>query len=341
MADLTSREIRLKIRPVGLPAEKDFELSQVTVGEVGAGQLLVQNVYMSVDPYMRGRMLERKSYVPPFEIGKALEGAAVGRVLESNNDKFKKGDYVQSFLGWREYFVSDGSGLTKVDASLAPVQAYLGVLGMTGMTAYFGLLKHGTPKAGETVFVSAASGAVGAIVCQVAKLKGCRVVGSAGSDAKVDWLINEVGIDAAMNYKKEKNLTRKLHELCPEGIDVYFENVGGAHFEAALEVMNDFGRVAMCGMISQYNEILPPKGPANLAQVIGKRIRIQGFIVSDHMGEMNAFYADMAKWLSDGKIKYKETIIDGIENAPKAFIGLFTGDNFGKMLVRMKPDATA
>lgn len=335
MSDIVSREIRLKKRPMGMPAESNFELADVHLGEIEDGQVLVRNLYMSVDPYMRGRMVDRESYVPPFEVGRALEGAAIGQVVDSKNDRFKPGDHVQSFLGWREYFVSDGSGLMPVDAGLAPLTAYLGVLGMTGMTAYFGLLKIGEPKEGETVFVSAASGAVGAVVCQIAKLKGCRVVGSAGSEAKVDWLINQAGIDVAFNYKAEKDLITKLQTLCPEGVDVYFENVGGVHLEAALESMNDFGRVVLCGMISQYNDILPPKGPANLSNVIRRRIRLQGFIVSDFLNEYKQFHTDMAQWISEGKIKYKETIVQGIQNGPKAFIGLFKGENFGKMLVKL------
>ncbi|CAB1055844.1 Putative oxidoreductase YncB [Olavius sp. associated proteobacterium Delta 1] len=335
MTDKISREIRLKNRPVGLPSESDFELAEVAVPEVRDGELLVQNIYMSVDPYMRGRLNDRKSYFPPFQIGNALEGACVGRVTESKNGSFNVGDYVLSMLGWREYFVSSGAGLTKVDSGLAPVQAYLGAVGMTGMTAYVGLLHIGELKEGETVFVSAAAGAVGSMVCQIAKLKGCYVVGSAGSDEKVSWLIEEAGIDAAFNYKTADDVIAEVGEYFPNGIDVYFENVGGIHLEAALEHMNANGRIVMCGMISMYNAVKPVPGPVRLSYIISKKLTMKGFIVRDHYDKIGQFYAAIGKWLAEGKIKWKETIIDGIENAPQAFIGLFKGENFGKMIVKV------
>jgi NADPH-dependent curcumin reductase CurA len=241
-------------------------------------------------------------------------------------------------LGWREYFVSDGQELVKVDPGVAPIQSYLGTLGMPGLTAWAGLLYIGKPKEGETVFVSGAAGAVGSVVCQIAKLKGCRVVGSAGSDEKVSWLLNEAGVDAAFNYKKVKDVIAEVGKNCPKGIDVYFENVGGVHLEAALEHMNTHGRIVMCGMISMYNATEPVQGPTNLAYIIIKQLIMQGFIVIDHYDKIQQFYSDMAKWIAGGKIKRKETIVDGIENAPKAFIGLFKGENFGKMIVRIGPD---
>lgn len=338
MSDIISREIRLKNRPVGLPGENDFELKKIKIPEVGEGEMLVRNIYMSVDPYMRGRMYDRESYVPPFQLNQPLEGGCVGQIIESNKDKYEVGDFVFSMLGWREYFVSDGKGLTKIDVSIAPLQAYLGTVGMPGLTAYIGLLEMGKPQEGETVFVSAASGAVGSIVCQIAKLKSCRVIGSAGSDEKVSWLKEEAGIDAAFNYKRVDNLIAELGKHCPEGIDVYFENVGGTHLEAALEHMNPFGRVVMCGMISIYNATEPPPGPINLGYTTSKRLTLQGFIVSDHMSKLPQFYADMGRWIEEGNIKWKETIVEGIENAPQAFMGLFKGDNFGKMLVKIGPD---
>ena len=340
MPDIISREIRLKNRPVGLPSDSDFELAEITLPEVGDGEILVRNIYMSVDPYMRGRMYDRDSYVPPFQINQPLEGACVGRVIDSKKDQYDAGDYVLSMSGWREYFVSDGKGLSKIDPNIAPIQTFLGTVGMPGLTAYIGLLDIGKPQEGETVFVSAASGAVGSIVCQIAKLKGCRVVGSAGSDKKISWLMEEAGIDAAFNYKKVANLIAEVGKHCPQGIDIYFENVGGTHLEAALEYMNPFGRLVMCGMISIYNAVEPPPGPINLGYTISKRLTLQGFIVSDHLSKLPQFYADMGRWIEEGNIKWKETIVEGIENAPQAFVGLFKGDNFGKMIVKIGPDVT-
>jgi NADPH-dependent curcumin reductase CurA len=335
MTSIVSKEIRLKNRPEGLPAASDFELAEVTVPAINDGEVLVQNLYMSVDPYMRGRMYDRKSYVPPFQIGQPLEGGSVGRVVASKNEGFKDGDYVSSMLGWREYFVSGGAGLTKIDAELLPVQAYLGIAGMTGMTAYVGLLHIGELKEGDTVFVSAAAGAVGSVVCQIAKLKGCYVIGSAGSDEKVAWLVEEAGIDAAFNYKTSDDVIAEVGRHFPEGIDVYFENVGGVHLEAALEHMRPNGRIVMCGMISMYNAVKPVPGPARLPYVISKKLTMRGFIVMDHFDKLEAFISDMGKWMTEGKIKWKETIVDGIENAPEAFIGLFKGENFGKMIVKV------
>ena len=335
MTNKISREIRLKNRPVGLPGESDFELAEVTLPEVGDNELLVQNIYMSVDPYMRGRMVDRESYVPPFQLGQALDGGCVGRVVESNNEQYQTGDFVFGMVGWREYFISDGAGLMKIDANLAPIQAYLGTVGMPGLTAYYGLLEIGKPKEGDTVFVSAASGAVGSIVCQIAKLKGCYVVGSAGSDEKVSWLLEEAGVDAAFNYKKTDDIIAEVGQKCPNGIDVYYENVGGVHLEAALEHMNPHGRIVMCGMIDMYNATAPVPGPPNLGYIIGKKLTMQGFIVSDHFDMLMQFYGDLGKWIAEGKIKWKETIVDGLENAPKAFIGLFKGENFGKMIVKV------
>jgi NADPH-dependent curcumin reductase CurA len=335
MAEILSREIRLARRPVGLPRESDFDLVEVRIPEPKEGEVLVRNLYLSVDPYMRGRMTERKSYVPPFQVGEALSGACVGKVVASESRAFQAGDHVVGSQGWREYYLSSGEDLILIDPKIAPVQAYLGTLGMPGLTAYVGLLDIGRPKSGETVLVSAASGAVGAVVCQIAKIKGCRVIGSAGSDAKVSWLIDEAGIDAAFNYKEAEDLVAELGKYCPGGIDVYFENVGGKHLEAALEHMNPCGRIVMCGMISQYNATRPEPGPRNLFYVTVKRLTVQGFIVSDHAHRRDQFYAEMARWIAEGRIKWKETILEGIENAPRAFIGLFKGENFGKMIVKI------
>jgi NADPH-dependent curcumin reductase CurA len=335
MAEIVSREIRLKNRPVGLPRASDFELATVSIPTLGAGEVLVRNLYMSVDPYMRGRMLDQPSYVQPFQVGQPLDGGCVGQVVQSQDEQFQAGDSVLGRKGWREFYVSNGAELTKIDPNLAPVQTYLGTLGMPGLTAYVGLLDIGRPKAGETVFVSAAAGAVGTVVCQIAKLQGCRVVGSAGAPDKVAWLREVAGIDAAFNYKDVGSLTAELGKHCPNGIDVYFENVGGAHLEAALDHMNSFGRIVLCGMISHYNETTPSSGPRNLRLAVRKRLTLQGFIVSDHLDRQAQFYNDMGAWIAAGKIKWQETIIAGIENAPEAFIGLFKGDNVGKMLVKL------
>ena len=335
MASEKNREIRLKRRPAGMPAEADFELAETPVPTPGEGEVLVRNSYMSVDPYMRGRMVDRASYVPPFQVGEVLSGGAVGTVVKSNNPRFKPGDQVNHFNGWREWFVSNGADLQAVTPPPGVgVQSFLGALGMPGLTAYAGLLKVGALKDGERVFVSAASGAVGAVVCQIAKAKGCTVVGSAGSDDKCAWL-KEIGCDAAINYRKAGDLTAAVKAAFPQGIDVYFENVGGEHLDAALANMRMNGRIPVCGMIAQYNATELPPGPKNIINVIPMRLRIEGFIVSDYFSMTPDFIADMTKWVAAGKMKWKETILDGIENAPKAFIGLFKGDNFGKMLVRL------
>ena len=334
-----SREIRLRRYPTGMPTEGDFELAESPIPELDQGQVLVRNIYMSVDPYMRGRMSNRRRYAPGFQLGEPLRGGCVGQVVDSRDGEFQIGDYVLGGLGWREYFASRSSELTKIDPDIAPIQAYLGVVGMPGMTAYVGLLDIGRAEAGETVFVSAASGAVGAIVCQIAKIKGCRVVGSAGSAAKIAWLLEEAGVDAVVNYKKSGDLASELAGHCPDGIDVYFDNVGGGHLEAALQNMNQHGRVVACGMISRYNATEPQPAPRNLFLIVGRRLRIQGFIVSDHNERRPEFMVDMKRWIADGSIKWKETILKGLENAPRAFIGLFKGENFGKMIVKVGPEA--
>jgi len=338
MANQVNREIRLKRRPVGMPTEDDFALAETPVPEPRDGEILVRNIFMSVDPYMRGRMYDRASYVQPFQVGQVLSGGAVGQVVASQNKDFKVGDYVSNFDGWREWAVSSGLGVGKIDPALAPIQAYIGAFGMPGLTAYAGLLRIGELKDGERVFVSAASGAVGSIVCQIAKNKGCYVVGSAGSDDKCEWLLKEARVDKAINYKTCGDLNKAVADAFPEGIDVYFENVGGKHLEAALNKMRQFGRIALCGMIGQYNDTTPAPGPSNLIMAVGLSLKLQGFIVSNHFDLLGDFLRDMGKWSKDGKMKWKETVYEGIENAPKAFIGLFKGANFGKMLVKIGPE---
>ncbi len=333
-----SLEIRLVSRPAGEPEAANFELAETGMPVAGPGQALVRNVYMSVDPYMRGRMRDVRSYTPPFAIGKALDGGAVGVVETSNTDGLAAGDLVSSRFGWRSHFAADAAELQKIDTHGAPLSAFLGVLGMPGMTAYVGLLDLGEPKEGETVFVSAAAGAVGSLVGQIAKIKGCRAVGSAGSPDKVEHLVSDLGYDAAFDYHDDLN--GRLGETCPDGIDVYFENVGGPMLEAALLHMNPFGRIPVCGMISLYNDKEPRPGPRTLISIIPKRLRMQGFIVSDHLDRRADFVRDTARWIAEGRVRYRETIVSGLENAPEAFIGLFRGENTGKMVVQIGDDPT-
>ena len=335
-----SKEISLTEYPYGMPTENNFKLVQVHIPEpTKEGEFLVRNIWMSVDPYMRGRMREgSNSYIPPFKLGQPLEGACVGQIITSNNNQFTVGEYVLGMLGWREYWLSNGSDVIKVNPNIAPIQSFLGTFGMTGLTAYLGLLKIGELKEGDTVFVSAASGAVGSVACQIAKTKGCHVIGSAGSEEKVKWLVDQAGIDNAFNYKEVNDISEHLRKICPDKIDIYFDNVGGKHLEAALDNMKTFGRIVLCGMISQYNSSSPLPGPSNLMLAITNRLKLQGFIVRDHYNMLNEFHAAMAKWIGQGNIKWKETVSEGIENAPKAFLGLFKGENFGKMLVKIGPD---
>lgn len=336
LSNQKSREVHLRSRPLGLPQVSDFEIVERPVPTPTPDQVLVRNLYMTVDPYMRGRMDDRQSYVPPFQIGEVLSGGAIGQVVSAPGDSpFRSGDAVQSNNGWREWFVSDGSDLQPVNTTLGPAQSHLGALGLPGLTAYVGLLHVGALKEGERVFVSAASGAVGAVVCQIAKAKGCYVVGSVGSDEKARYLTDELGIDRAINYRAVGDLSQAVAEAFPQGIDVYFENVGGAHLEAALGAMRPFGRLPLCGMIGEYNAASPLLGPRNIRLAVALRLTLKGFIVSDHLSLMGDFERDMAAWITAGKMKWRETIVDGVERAPEAFIGLFKGENIGKMLVRL------
>jgi NADPH-dependent curcumin reductase CurA len=330
----TVREIRLKSRPSGLPTAGNFEMASVDLPEPAAGEVQVRNLWMTVDPYMRGRMNDVKSYAPPFQLGKALDGGAIGQVTASNDPSLKEGDLVQSGLGWREGFNAPASAVQKLDPRGLPVQTFLGAAGMPGLTAYVGLLKIAALKDGDVVFVSGAAGAVGSMVCQIAKAKGHTVIGSAGGAEKVAYL-KEIGVDHVMDYKAEKDLNAALAGAAPGGIDVYFDNVGGKHLEAALNCAKPFARFAICGMISIYNATAPEPGPSNLAQLIGRNIRMEGFIVSHHFGMMPQYIADLSKWVAEGKVTWKETVFEGIDKAPEAFIGLFKGENLGKMLVKL------
>ncbi|MFI4966191.1 MAG: NADP-dependent oxidoreductase [Caulobacterales bacterium] len=330
----TVREIRLKSRPSGLPTHDNFELASVELPAPGPGEVQVRNLWMTVDPYMRGRMNDVKSYAPPFQLGKVMDGGAIGEVIVSNDPSLTAGDLVQSGFGWREGFNAPAASVQKLNPGKLPVQAFLGAAGMPGLTAYAGLLKIAALKEGDVVFVSGAAGAVGAMVCQIAKAKGHKVIGSAGGAEKVAWL-KSVGVDQVIDYKAQTDLNAALAAAAPDGIDVYFDNVGGAHLEAALNSARMFARFAICGMISIYNATRPEPGPPNLAQLIGKNIRMEGFIVSHHFGIMPQYIADLSAWVAEGKVSWKETVFEGIDKAPDAFIGLFKGENLGKMLVKL------
>ena len=332
-----SREVHLRNRPQALPQPSDFALVEVPDPTPDDRQILVRNLWMSVDPYMRGRMRDVTSYAEPWRLNAVADGRAVGRVLESRHPDFAPGDLVRSLLGWREIFVAAPDLLEKLDLHYPHPQHYLSALGGTGLTAYIGLLDLCDPQPGETVFVSGAAGAVGSIAGQLARIRGCRVIGSAGSDDKVALLTDDLAFDAAFNYKTT-DLGDALTDLAPDGIDIYFDNVGGRHLEAALEAMNDFGRIAACGMISGYNNAQPAPGPNNLGNIVGKRLRLQGFIVRDHLDRRPAFEAEMKAWIAGGEVHVRETVVEGLDNAVDAFIGLFSGRNTGKMIVRLADD---
>ncbi len=333
MPDLKSREIRLASRPRGWPTPENFALETVPVPPPQDGEVQVKNRFMSVDPYMRGRMNDAKSYVPPFQLGQPLDGGAVGVVVESKAPGFAAGDVVLSGRGWREAFTAPAKELRVVKEPIAPLSSYLGVLGMTGQTAWGGL-ELVDVKAGDRVFISAAAGAVGSIAGQLAKLRGCFVVGSAGSAAKVKWLTEELGFDAAFNYK-DGDVTKQLAKAAPEGIDVYFDNVGGDHLEAALSAMRLNGRISACGHIASYNDEHPAPGPRNLILFVGKRLTMKGFIVSDFAKRTGEFLAEVGALVKAGKLKSKETVVEGIERAPQAFLELLRGENTGKMIVKL------
>jgi len=331
----SARRIVLASRPVGEPKPSDFRLEVFPVPQPGPGQVLLKTKWLSLDPYMRGRMSDAPSYAKPVGIDEVMEAGTVSEVTASNNDKFQNGDIVLSRAGWQTHALSDGSGLRKLDPKLAPVSTALGVLGMPGMTAYTGLMEIGKPQAGETVVVSAASGAVGAIVGQIARIKGARAIGIAGGPEKCKYVKEELGFDACIDYKAGKDLDAALRAACPNGIDVYFDNVGGEISDAVLRNINFFGRVALCGSISQYNATTPPMGPRLLGTFVGKRVRAQGFIVTDFASRHEAAMRQMGEWIRSGRLKYREDVVQGIDKAPRAFIGLLRGENFGKMLVKM------
>ncbi len=319
--------------PTGNPELDSFQVQEEQINLDKNNEVLVKNKWISVDPYMRARMTERKNYKPPFELNRPMEGAAIGEVVESRSSDFSLGDIVKSEYGWRDKFIASDKNLIKINPINVPIQTYLGPLGFTGHTAYIGLFRIGDLQNNQTVLVSSAAGSVGSIVCQIAKLKGCRVIASTGSDEKVSWLKNELGVDEAFNYKKIDNLVLHLKSLAPEGYDLYFDNVGGEFLESAIFRMKNFGKIIICGRISQMNN--PNHSLKNMAHVLVKRLTIKGFLIFDHLDDKDDFEKDMKKWISNNQIKWKETIFEGIESAPKAFIDLLNGKNIGKMLVKI------
>ncbi|WCB92821.1 Putative NADP-dependent oxidoreductase YfmJ [Baekduia alba] len=330
----SSREIQLAARPHGEPKPSDFRLVAVELPDPGDGELLVRNTYMSVDPYMRGRMNDVKSYTPPFKLDEVMDGGAVGEVVLSNAEGFAVGDVVLHQLGWREHAVQPAAHVRKVVAGDLPESAFLGVLGMPGLTAYAGLLDVAGMQDGDIVFVSGAAGAVGSLAGQIAKLRGNTVIGSAGSDEKVRHLVDDLGFDEAFNYKAGP-VGRQLAAAAPKGIDVYFDNVGGDHLEAAIGVANRNGRFALCGAISGYNHTAPAPGPRNMMQIVGKRLTLRGFIVTDHFGRLADLHAEIGPAVRAGQIAFRETVADGLPNAPQAFVDLLRGANVGKMVVKL------
>lgn len=338
-APTTNRRIVLANRPEGEPTPQDFRLEEVPIPELKDGEMLLQTVYLSLDPYMRSRMNEGPSYAAASKLGDVMIGGTVSRVVASRNPNFKEGDLVSSFSGWQEYEVTKGGfGVVKLDPRIPKPSYALGLMGMPGLTAYVGFLDLGQPKPGETLVVAAATGAVGSVVGQIAKIKGLRAVGVAGGKAKCDYAVNELGFDACIDHR-DPNMPALLKQACPKGIDVYFENVGGAVWDAVLPLLNTYARVPLCGLIAHYNETAPPPGPDRSAQMMAaflvKQIKVHGFIISTYYNRMPAFIADMSQWVKEGRIKYREDITKGLENAPTAFMGLFKGSNFGKLLVQV------
>lgn len=333
-ANPVNRQWRLKSRPTGLIKADNFELVPQPMPEPGDAQLLIRNVYLSLDPAMRGWLIDRPSYVPPVQIGEIMRGLAVGIVEKSNHPKFAAGDRVQGMFGWQDYLLSNGEAVTKLPESELPFSAYLGLFGLAGLTAYAGLLEVGQPKGGETLLISGAAGSVGSLVGQIGKIKDLRVVGIAGTDEKCNWLLNELAFDGAVNYR-DPNYRKQLKAACPNGVDIYFENVGGEILGTALSLMNTFGRVVVCGLISQYNATAPVSGPSNFVQVISKRLKIQGFLATDYSAKVKEIVSNFTPWHNSGQLKYRVDIVRGLEAAPVAINKLFDGSNNGKLMVQL------
>jgi NADPH-dependent curcumin reductase CurA len=333
-ANPVNRQWRLKSRPTGLIKAENFELVSQPIPEPGENQILIRSVYLSLDPAMRGWLTDRPSYVPPVQIGEVMRGLAVGIVEKSNHPIFATGDRVQGMFGWQEYLLSSGDAVTKLPDSELPFSAYLGLFGLAGLTAYAGLVEVGQPKAGETLLISGAAGSVGSLVGQIGKIKDLHVVGIAGTDEKCKWLRDELGFDVAVNYK-DADYKKQLKTACPKGVDIYFENVGGEILETALSLMNTFGRVVVCGLISQYNATAPVPGPSNFAAVISKRLKIQGFLATDHASKIKEMVTNFTQWHISGKLKYRVEIVRGLESAPTAINKLFDGSNTGKLMIEV------
>jgi len=337
-APSVNRRIVLASRPQGTPTTANFRLEERPVPAPKDGEILLRTLYLSLDPYMRGRMSDAPSYAAPVEVGNVMVGGAVSRVEDSKHPGFKRGDLVQAYTGWQDYAISNGTGVQKLDPSMPRPSYALGVLGMPGFTAYMGLLDIGQPKPGETVVVAAATGAVGSVVGQIAKLKGCRAVGIAGGREKCEYAVKDLGFDACLDHKSA-DLPQHLAQACPKGIDVYFENVGGAVFDAVFPLLNTFARVPLCGLIARYNATELPQGtdrlPLLMTTVLTKRLRMQGYIISDYSARSGEFYRDMPQWVKEGRVKTREDIVDGLENAPGAFLGMLEGRNFGKLVVKV------
>ncbi|MGV8964423.1 MAG: NADP-dependent oxidoreductase [Candidatus Saccharimonadaceae bacterium] len=330
-----NKTIILKNRPKGTPQLSDFELVEVKMPEVMEGEILLKTVYVSVDPYLRGRMSDADSYVASFKLNEPINSGIVAEVVKSKNNNFKNGDFISDRLDWKEYQISDGEGLQKVDASIKPLSLYLGLLGMTGMTAYMGLTQIGKPKTGETLVVSGAAGAVGSIVGQIGKILGCRVVGIAGTDEKTEMLKSKFGFDHTINYNTTKDMKKAIAEACPQGVDIYYDNVGGVISDSVHQNLNQFGRIIVCGAISTYNATTMPMGPRVEGLLIKKSALMQGFIVSDFAKQFSEGAKQLAQWLQEGKLTHEETVVEGFENIPQAFIDLFSGKNKGKMIVKI------
>jgi hypothetical protein len=341
MTRIQNRQILLASRPHGEPTIENFRLAETPLPDPAEGQIQLQTIWLSLDPYMRGRMSDAKSYSAPVDIGAVMVGGAVSRVIASRHPGFAVGEIVQGRTGWQSHAISDGSGLVKVDPSLAPISTALGVLGMPGMTAYTGLRTIGQPKAGETLVVAAASGPVGSLVGQIAKLQGCRVVGIVGGAAKANYLLAELGFDVALDHGAQ-DFPEQLAAACPKGIDIYWENVGGLVWDAVFPLLNDFARIPVCGLIAHYSDTDLPPGPDRTSQlmraVLSKRLTLRGFIVTDFAAQQADFLRDVSDWLRSGRIKYKEDVVSGLENAPAAFIGMLKGKNFGKLLVQVSAE---
>lgn len=330
-----NKTILLKNRPKGEPTLEDFEFKEEEQPEAKDGEILLKSRYVSVDPYLRGRMRDERSYIEPFKINEPIQSAVIAEVMESNNSNFKKGEFVSGMLEWKQFQTSTGNGLNKVDPEKAPLTTYLGVLGLTGITAYLGLEKIGKLEAGDTLLVSGAAGAVGSVAGQIGKIKGCRVVGIAGSEEKIQGIKEEFGFDEGINYKTADNMRKAIGKACPEGVDVYFDNVGGDILDAALANINKFGRVINCGAISLYNETEIPMGPRPEGTLIKKSVLMQGFTVRDYVKDFGPAIKQLAAWLKEDELKYSETIVEGFDNIPQAFLDLFKGKNQGKMVVKV------